>query len=137
MLGYIPLLIIPFLLYNLGVIGVFGSDGDPWQGAVFSLDMMSGGTWTMTMGNLVVLVALIFLFVEIVKATRTSTVSVVDHVLSTLVFVAFLVEFLLVAGAAHSVFFILLTIALIDVLAGFSVSLRGARRDFALGGDAG
>ena len=52
-----------------------------------------------------------------------------DHLLSTLVFVAFLVEFLLVKGAAHSVFFTLMLIALVDVLSGFSVSMRSAGRD--------
>ncbi|MGE3306390.1 MAG: hypothetical protein AB7I52_10505, partial [Rhizobiaceae bacterium] len=55
--------------------------------------------------------------------------SVIDHLLSTFVFVAFLVEFLLVRGAAHSVFFFLMVIALFDVLAGFSISLRAANRD--------
>ena len=53
----------------------------------------------------------------------------IDHLLSTFVFVAFLVEFLLVPGAAHSVFFTLMLIALVDVLAGFSVSIRSAGRD--------
>jgi len=52
--------------------------------------------------------------------------------LSTLVFIAFLVEFLLVKGAAHSVFFTLTIIALFDVLAGFSVSMRSASRDINL-----
>jgi hypothetical protein len=34
-----------------------------------------------------------------------------------------------VKGAAHSVFFTLMVIALVDVLAGFSVSMRAATRD--------
>jgi hypothetical protein len=83
----------------------------------------------MTLGDLMVLIGLVFFFVEILKSTRTSNASILDHLLSTFVFVAFLVEFLLVGGAAHSVFFILMVIALIDVLAGFSVSLRSAGRD--------
>ena len=66
------------------------------------------------------------------KSTRTSNASVLDHLLSTFVFVAFLVEFLLVRGAAHPVFFVLMVIALIDVLAGFSVSLRSAGRDISI-----
>ena len=48
---------------------------------------------------------------------------------SKFVFAAFLIEFLLVSGAAHSVFFALMMIALVDVLAGFSVSIRAAGRD--------
>jgi len=91
--------------------------------------MMSGGEFSMTLGISLIVIALLLLFVEIVKSTRTSNASVVDHLLSTFVFVAFLVEFLLVEGAAHPVFFTLMVIALVDVLAGFSVSLRAAGRD--------
>ena len=72
---------------------------------------------------------LVLLFFEVLKSTRTNNTSVIDHVLSTGVFIAFLVEFLLVAGAAHPVFFLLMLMALIDVLAGFSVSIRSAGRD--------
>ena len=128
MLGSVPLLIVPFILYNIGLAGLFG-DGDPWSQVLFSVTMMSGGVWSMTLGDLMILVGLFFLFVEIIKSTRTSNASVVDHLLSTFVFAAFLIEFLLVSGAAHSVFFALMMIALVDVLAGFSVSIRAAGRD--------
>lgn len=131
MLRSIPLMIVPFVLFNLGLAGLFGagSAGDPWTTELFSLRMMSGGTFSLTSGMLMIIVALLLFFVEIVKATRTSNASLIDHLLSTFVFVAFLVEFLLVRGAAHPVFFVLMMIALIDVLAGFSVSLRAAGRD--------
>ncbi|MER9974303.1 hypothetical protein [Mesorhizobium sp. M0085] len=129
MFGAIPLLIVPFILYNLGLLGIFGSGDDPWATEMFSVRMMSGGVFSMTLGDLIVLIALIFLFVEVVKSTRTTSASIMDHLLSTFVFVAYLVEFLLVKGAAHSVFFTLMVIALIDVLAGFSVSMRSAARD--------
>lgn len=131
MLAGIPLLIVPFILFNIGLAGLFGSGpaGDVWATEILSLNMMSGGVFALTLGDLLIVVALLLLFVEIVKSTRTSNASVVDHLLSTFVFVAFLVEFLLVRGAAHSVFFTLMVVALIDVLAGFSVSLRSASRD--------
>ena len=131
MLASVPLLILPFILYNIGLAGFFGDglNGDPWAAEIFSLSMMSGGVFSMTLGNLMVVIGLLLFFVEIVKSTRTSNASVIDHLLSTFVFVAFLVEFLLVRGAAHPVFFTLMVIALIDVLAGFSVSLRAAGRD--------
>lgn len=133
MFRHIPLLIIPFILYNLGLFGLFGAAPDPWAQQIFSLPMMSGGVWSMTLGDLMVLIGLAILFVEIMKSTRTANASVIDHLLSTLVFVAFLVEFLLVKGAAHSVFFTLMLIALVDVLAGFSVSIRAANRDVTFG----
>ncbi len=131
MLSSIPLLVIPFIIYNLGLAGVLGSGSanDPWAVELFSISMMSGGVFSMTLGIMLIVVALLLLFVEIIKSTRTSNASIFDHLLSTFVFVAFLVEFLLVRGAATSVFFTLMVITLIDVLAGFSVSLRAAGRD--------
>ena len=83
----------------------------------------------MTLADLMLVIALALLFVELVKSTRTSNASVIDHLLSTLVFVLFLVEFLLVKGATTSLFFVLMLFSLVDVLAGFSVSLRAASRD--------
>jgi 2-keto-4-pentenoate hydratase len=50
---------------------------------------MSGGVWSMTMADALVVVALVLLFIEIMKSTRTSNRSIVDHVLSLFVFVAF------------------------------------------------
>ncbi|MFZ1772537.1 MAG: hypothetical protein WAT78_01105 [Rhizobiaceae bacterium] len=129
MFSRIPLLILTFIAYNLGLAGMFGQGADIWAGEVFTLSMMSGGLWTMTLGDLLIVFALLLLFVEVLKSTRTSNASIIDHLLSTFVFVAFLVEFLLVRGAAHSVFFTLMVIALIDVLAGFSVSIRQGTRD--------
>ncbi len=131
MLAGMPLLIVPFILYNLGLAGFLGVgvENDPWATEIFSMRMMSGGVFSMTLGDLMILIGLVFFFIEILKSTRTSNASIIDHLLSTFVFVAFLVEFLLVRGAAHSVFFTLMVIALIDVLAGFSVSLRSAGRD--------
>lgn len=132
MLARTPLLIIPLILYNIVMLtGLGGQAG--FGAALFTLPMLSGGSWTMTIADLIVLTALIILFIEILKSTRTGTGSVVDHILSTLVFVAFLVEFLLVAGAATSLFFTLMVITLIDVMAGFSVSIRSAGRDITMG----
>lgn len=128
MLGAVPLLVIPFILYNLGLAG--SSDGTSlWQNEVFSVTMMSGGVWSMTWADVLIVVSLVLLFVEIMKSTRTSNKSIVDHLLSTFVFVAFLVEFLLIRDAANSLFFTLMLIALVDVLAGFSVTIRSSGRD--------
>ena len=129
MLRSIPLLIIPFVLFNLGLSGLNGPVADPWAERIGSFGMVSGGVFTLDWGTALVTLGLVLLFVELLKSTRTSNASVVDHVLSIFVFVAFLIEFLLVPSAAHPVFFLLMVIALVDVLAGFSVSLRAAGRD--------
>lgn len=132
MLSHIPLMLVPFVLYNLGLVGLFGGDGAPWGASLFSLPMLSGGVWSMTLADLFVVIALVLLFIEVMKATRTSNSSVVDHLLSLAVLVIFIVEFLLVEGAATSLFFVLMFIAAVDVLAGFAVSLRAASRDISI-----
>ncbi len=126
----LPLMVIPFILYNLIAFGFVGTSGlTPFDAEVFSMNMMSGGTFSLTLGDILLVISLIMLFFEIIKSSRTSNASVIDHLLSTLVFVAYLVEFLLVKSAATPIFFLLMTMAFIDVLAGFSVSIRSAGRD--------
>ena len=133
MLAAIPLMIVPLIAYNLVLIGLVGGGVASLGSTITSLSMMSGATWTMSLGDLLITVSLVLLFIEVLKATRTGSWSVIDHMLSMFVFVAFLVEFLLVRGAATQVFFILMVIAFIDVIAGFSVSIRSAGRDVSIG----
>lgn len=135
MLTNVPLLIVPFIAYNLVALGLIGSGGpDPWQGSVLDIPMVSGEVWTMTLGDLMVTLGLFLLFFEIIKATRIGADTIIDHLLSTFVFIAYLIEFLLVQAAAHSVFFLLMAITFVDVVAGFSVSIRSATRDVSVGG---
>ena len=134
MFALVPLLVIPFFLYNLGMLGLLGSGGiQNLQNQILSLNMMSGAVWTLSLGDLFILIALVLLFIEILKATRSSRFSVFDHMFSMFVFIAFLIEFLLVKDAATQVFFILMTISFIDVIAGFTISIRSAGRDVSIG----
>jgi hypothetical protein len=134
MLLAIPLLIIPFALYNLAMAGILGGGGiGVLDSEVLAMSMLSGSTWTMSFGDLLIVIALVLLFAEILKATRPGSRALLDHMLSLVLFVVFLVEFLLVQGAATQIFFILMTICFIDVIAGFSVSIRTASRDLSIG----
>jgi hypothetical protein len=130
----IPLMLIPFILYNLAMFGAMGSGGiEALKMTVTSVNMMSGATWTMSLGDLFIVVSLVILFLEIFKATRRSSVALLDHLFSMALFVVFLVEFLLVQGAATQIFFILMLVSLVDVIAGFTVSIKSASRDVAIG----
>ncbi|MEX3011606.1 hypothetical protein [Hoeflea sp. TYP-13] len=134
MLAAIPLMIIPLIFYNVLIFGPFSGSGvAALSMEMFSVEMLSGAVWMMQLGDVVVVTALALLFFEVVKATRTGGWSVVDHLLSTLVFVAYLVEFLLIKGAATDTFFILAVVAFIDLIAGFSVSIKSAGRDVSIG----
>ncbi len=133
MLTNVPLLIVPFIVYNVVAIGIIGDGSvDPWAAEIMSLTMISGAEWKMTLGDLMITMGLFLLFFEILKATRVGANSIIDHLLSTFVLIAYLVEFLIVGFAAHAVFFILMVIALVDVVAGFSISIRTATRDVAV-----
>jgi hypothetical protein len=122
----IPLLLIPLAVYNI----IAFLTPVAWDSKLFTIAMMSGAEWTVTLSDVIITLALILLFFEIVKATRQTRRSIVDHLLSTLVFVAAIVEFLLVKQAGSSLFAILIVICLVDVVAGYSVSIRAAGRNY-------
>ena len=127
LLGF-PLLIVPLAIYNIMAFLI----PVPWDQVVTSVRMISGGEWRITSSDIVIVVALFFLFFEIIKATRHGTRAIMDHMLSTLVFIFALVEFLLIIPAATSTFAILLVLCLVDVVAGYSVSIRTAQRDYSV-----
>jgi hypothetical protein len=132
----IPLIALPLILYNVMLVFAGGGGAeDFFRQPLFSIGMIKGATWSFSRGDLVVLLTFLVLFIELIKATYTSASSLVDHGLSMLVFIACLVEFLVVNGAATSVFFFVMVGALIDVVAGFTIGIRVARRDLSIGAD--
>ena len=132
-IGALPLLVVPLIIYNIVVVFAGGGPATgPLSANIFRLPMLSGATWTFTWGDLILFVTMLVLFAELVKATYTSTISLVDHGLSMLVFIACLVEFIVVGSAATSTFFFMLA-CMIDVVAGFTIGIRVARRDLTIG----
>lgn len=96
----------------------------------FSVTMPSETVWRMTTGQVLVAIGLVLLYIEILKATRTTTASVIDHLVSVFVFIACLLLFLLSGSLGTATFFLITLMALLDVVAGFTVSITAARRDF-------
>jgi len=126
-----PLLLVPFAFYN---IMAFLMPGVGWTGALITVHMMSGGDWAMSAGDMLVTLAILLLFGEMMKSTRIGIRTVVDHALSLMLFLGMLVEFLLVKQAASVTFFLLLVISFVEVLGGFVVTLRSAQRDLTVEG---
>ena len=135
-----PLILIPVLTYNIWAFGATASAQDgvdvrthldaEWM----SVQMASGMPWVLTFGDVMVLLALILLFIELLKSTSTGTAAIFNHALSMLVFIICLVEFLLHPAFATSVFFIIMIMSLLDVLAGVVVTIISARRDVEFAG---
>lgn len=137
-----PLLVIPVAIYNIMAFAFGGGAGiDPQisplmaqlDANLMSVPMISGVQWQLTNGDMLVLLAVAFLFIEILKSTSTGTATIMNHAVSMLLFIACLIEFLLLRNFATSTFFILTIMALLDVLAGVVVTIVSARRDFAVG----
>ena len=136
MLSNIPLMVISLIVYN-GILFGLGGGTTSWDSELFTLNMVSGTPWRFDLGDLMLTIGLFLLFLEILKATRVGRLSIIDHLLSTIVLILFLVEFLLIPGASTSIFFLLMLMSLVDVMAGFSVSIRSATRDLNVGDGGG
>jgi hypothetical protein len=125
-LGF-PLLLVPFVVYNI-VAFIFSLPNDIWTKNAATVHMMSQVDWDLTWEDILLAVSIFLLWIEIVKSTRLGMRSVMDHLLAMALFIGMLVEFLLVKQAATSTFFLLMIIALVDVLAGFIIGMRSGRR---------
>jgi|ERR1700689_4794890 len=129
-LGF-PLLLIPFAIYN---IIAFLTPGVAWTSPVTTVHMMSGQDWVLSWEDVLIAFSIFLLWIEIIKSTRVGMRSVMDHILAMGLFIAMLVEFLLVQQAGTSAFFLLMIIALVDVLAGFIIGMRSGRRQVEIDG---
>ena len=140
MLTAFPLLLIPVLIYNAYAFsvltGVNAVDPDlALRSALISINMPSGGVWSIGVGDLIVIFSLALLFFELLKSTSSQRVAIINHALSMGIFVLCLVEFLLFQSFATSVFFLITAMVLLDVMAGFIVTIMTARRDLDIGND--
>jgi hypothetical protein len=132
----LPLLSIPMLFYNVIVFTGIAGGADQvaaWMVApALTLPMFSGATLNLSVSDMILFCSMPLLFFEIVKSARTDSLSVLNHSISTLTLVIAVVEFVAVRGFSTAVFCLLALMQLVDVIAGFTVTIAAARRD--LGG---
>lgn len=136
MLRLFPLIAVVVIAYNFLVFGgmaVGDHDLSPFLARGIPIRLVSGDTWHFSISDLFILVTLILLFVEIVKATRTTAREIINHGLSMLTFVVALLEFITMKGFATSAFFFAMAMALFDVVAGYTISIVAAEHDLGLG----
>lgn len=130
-----PLLIVPFVVYNIFEFLIpAAGPGAFWSKPLIQMHLASGADWSLTAGELLIGVSILILFVELLKSTRLSSRSIMDHLLSTLLFIVMIVEFILVKQAATGAFFLLLVTSFVDVVGGFSITIRTAQRDITIDG---
>lgn len=133
-----PLMIVPVIIYNVLALG--GSTFSSVEAVRERLDtdflavmMASDVTWDITPGHALIALSLLMLFFELLKSTGIGRAAVMNHAFSMCLFIICLVEFLMLPAFATSVFFLIMLMSLLDVMAGFMVTIASARRDFTVG----
>ena len=136
MLRLFPLLIIPVIIYNLFVLGggvVAHHTVQSLGTSSFVVTMFSGDPWNISFFDFLLLLTLALLFVEVIKATHTTSKELINHGLSMLTFVVALIEFITMKGFATSTFFFIMLMTLFDTVAGYTISIVAAEHDLGLG----
>ncbi len=133
----LPLLAIAVILYNFVAFGggLFGAHDIQGMlgGVLFTVPVISGDEWKFSGSDFFILLALVLLFIEIIKSTRTTARQLINHGLSMIVFIIALMEFITLKGFATSAYFFVTAMTLVDVIAGYTISVVAAEHDLGLG----
>jgi hypothetical protein len=120
-----PLLLLPFAFFNIVVFLLNIPLSDP----VFTIPLMStpavppvfDRSIAVTTGDLIVAIAALLLYAEVVKSARPGGKGIMDHVLSFILFLAMVAELLLVPRAESTTLLLLTVLSFVDVFAGISI----------------
>ena len=123
-----PLLLLPFVLYMMVAFLLDLEFTTP----LFNVPLLSGRTMAVSTGDFLVLLGIFLLYLEILKATRLASRAIMDHILSFVLFIVMIIVFIAVPRAATATFLMLLSLSCIDVIGGFTITIRTAQRDIAL-----
>ena len=134
MLAILPLLIAPVALYNLAALTFPGGLDEAGAAARLAAPLLtarlaSGATWSFGLGDLLIVLALIALFVEFVRPAGTAHGVILHRSLSVALLVVCLMEFLLLPAFATSTFLLIGLMVVLDPLAGLVLAFAGAARD--------
>lgn len=125
----LPMMALVIIAYNI-IVYLTGLSMDT---QVTTVTLISGAVWSIDVGDIIVFSGLVLLFLELISSTQTNASTIINHALSMLVLLVALVEFIVLPEFGNSTFFALVLLALFDVVAGFTVTITAARRDFTVG----
>jgi hypothetical protein len=127
-LRFIPFLIAPMLIYAAIAFTAGANMEQRLAANVFTLHMVSGDALDLSLGALLLTLAVACQFFEIVRSARPTTVSLVENMVSAISWIIGLVVFLLVRGFGTTTFFLMLLLLLADYLTDAAVMVFTARR---------
>src|SRR5881227_2350298 len=122
MIGF-PLLLIPLAICN---IIVFLMPGVALATPLFTLALISGVAWPVTLSDVLIALGILLLLFEVIKGARPGSKYFMDHLLSLVVFAGAAAEFVMLPQFGTSTYFLLTLLALVDFLSG--IALRARRR---------
>lgn len=132
----LPLSLIPLVLYGVGAFfawdfgdttAVADAAASLWDGTFFSIHLVSGEVFPVTVANGLVALAGVTLFLSITR-TAFGTFSVLANMLAVIVLGLYVVMFLVAAPAATDTFFTLMVLAFVDTIAGIAVAMTRRSR---------
>ena len=122
-----PLLLIPFALYNM-VIFLLNL---PLTDTVLAIPLPDARSMPVTTGDVIIAIALLMLYVEVVKTARAGK-GAMDHVLAFVLLVGMAAELALVPKATTPTLLVLIAVSFIDVISGLSIPRRAKEQEIVL-----
>jgi hypothetical protein len=119
MLVGFPLLLIPFAFFNMAVFLL----NMPFTDTVFSIPLQPGREMAVDLGDLIVAIGILLLWIELVKAVRPGGKSMIEHVISFILFAGMAAELVFVPEAESSTLSLLAVLGFVDFMAGISARL--------------
>ncbi|MFM9864826.1 MAG: hypothetical protein ACKVRO_14585 [Micropepsaceae bacterium] len=126
-----PLLLLPMLYFNFMAIFVYGMNPaavNAWlASSAFQLTMFSGAVWSMTQADVIVAAGMGLLFIEVLKSIGSPMLSLVNHGIAVMTLLIYVVQFISFPAFTVSTFFLLALMQLIDVIAGYTITIVASR----------
>jgi len=112
-------LIIPFVFFNMIVFLLTM----PLTETVFTIPLVSDQQMPVAIGDLIVAIGMLLLYVEVVTAVRTGGRTIMDHMLAFILFAAITSELAFVSRARSPTLLLLAVLGFVDFIAGVSIRL--------------
>ena len=122
-----PVLAVVVAAYNFVVVLGSRAVGD----VIREVTLPSGAIWPISVGDVFIVTALVLVLIEF-ASLGSGRASVVNHALSAIVFMICVAELLFVRGCGTAEFALMTLIVGLDVVAGYSLTARLARRNLEL-----
>jgi len=123
MLVGFPLLIIPFAFFNMAVFLL----NMAFTETVFNIPLQPDRQMPVDLGDLIVAIGILLLWIELVKAVRPGGKSMIEHVISFILFAGMVAELVFVPEAESPTLLLLAVLGFVDFMAGISARLAQSK----------